>query len=241
MDARISQLSDQAMFKAEKKLVPFIVLMYIFAFLDRANIGFAKQAFQISTGVSDAAFALGAGIFFIGYAVFEVPSNILMHKFGARLWLSRIMITWGLVSAAFALVNTEFQFLTLRVLLGIAEAGFMPAIVYYFTLWFTEKRRSTIMGLFWMGPPLAFILGSPISGMLLDLHGFLGFEGWQWMFAIEGLLAAVSGVLAFEFLIDNPSKAKWLNDDERKALQAALDEENSHRNFEKSWSLICTC
>lgn len=237
MDARISQLSDQAMFKAEKKLVPFIVLMYIFAFLDRANIGFAKQAFQISTGVSDAAFALGAGIFFIGYAVFEVPSNILMHKFGARLWLSRIMITWGLVSAAFALVNREFQFLTLRVLLGIAEAGFMPAIVYYFTLWFTEKRRSTIMGLFWMGPPLAFILGSPISGMLLDLHGFLGFEGWQWMFAIEGLLAAVSGVLAFEFLIDNPSKAKWLNDDERKALQAALDEENSHRNFEKVGAL----
>ena len=160
-----------------------------------------------------------------------------MHKFGARLWLSRIMITWGLVSAAFALVNTEFQFLTLRVLLGIAEAGFMPAIVYYFTLWFTEKRRSTIMGLFWMGPPLAFILGSPISGMLLDLHGFLGFEGWQWMFAIEGLLAAVSGVLAFEFLIDNPSKAKWLNDDERKALQAALDEENSHRNFEKVGAL----
>ena len=237
MDARISQLSDQAMLKAEKKLVPFIVLMYIFAFLDRANIGFAKQAFQVSTGVSDAAFALGAGIFFIGYAFFEVPSNILMHKFGARLWLSRIMITWGLVSAGFALVNTEFQFLVLRVLLGIAEAGFMPAIVYYFTLWFTEKKRSTIMGLFWMGPPLAFILGSPISGMLLDLHGFLGFEGWQWMFAIEGLLAAISGIFAFEFLIDSPAKAKWLSDEERTALQTALDEENSHRTFEKVGAL----
>lgn len=237
MDARISQLSDQAMLKAEKKLVPFIVLMYIFAFLDRANIGFAKQAFQVSTGVSDAAFALGAGIFFIGYAFFEVPSNILMHKFGARLWLSRIMITWGLVSAGFALVNTEFQFLVLRVLLGIAEAGFMPAIVYYFTLWFTEKKRSTIMGLFWRGPPLAFILGSPISGMLLDLHGFLGFEGWQWMFAIEGLLAAISGIFAFEFLIDSPAKAKWLSDEERTALQTALDEENSHRTFEKVGAL----
>lgn len=237
MDARISQLSDQAMLKAEKKLVPFIVLMYIFAFLDRANIGFAKQAFQVSTGVSDAVFALGAGIFFIGYAFFEVPSNILMHKFGARLWLSRIMITWGLVSAGFALVNTEFQFLVLRVLLGIAEAGFMPAIVYYFTLWFTEKKRSTIMGLFWMGPPLAFILGSPISGMLLDLHGFLGFEGWQWMFAIEGLLAAISGIFAFEFLIDSPAKAKWLSDEERTALQTALDEENSHRTFEKVGAL----
>ena len=149
MDTQIN-LADKAMGKAQRKLVPFIVLMYIFAFLDRSNIGFAKEAFQLSTGISEAAFALGAGIFFIGYAVFEVPSNILMHKFGARLWLSRIMITWGLVSAGFALVTNEFQFLVLRVLLGIAEAGFMPAIVYYFTLWFTEERRSSIMGLFWI-------------------------------------------------------------------------------------------
>lgn len=199
MDTQIN-LADKAMGKAQRKLVPFIVLMYIFAFLDRSNIGFAKEAFQLSTGISEAAFALGAGIFFIGYAVFEVPSNILMHKFGARLWLSRIMITWGLVSAGFALVTNEFQFLVLRVLLGIAEAGFMPAIVYYFTLWFTEERRSSIMGLFWMGPPLAFIFGSPISGLLLDMHGFLGHEGWQWMFAIEGLLAAVSGVFAFRYV-----------------------------------------
>lgn len=237
MDDKVKNLADIAMGKAERKLVPFIVLMYIFAFLDRANIGFAKEAFQISTGVSDAAFAMGAGIFFIGYAVFEVPSNILMHKFGARLWLSRIMITWGLISAGFALVTNEFQFLTLRVLLGIAEAGFMPAIVYYFTLWFTEQRRSSIMGLFWMGPPLAFIFGSPISGVLLDLHGLLGFEGWQWMFAIEGLLAAFSGIFAFKYLIDNPAKAKWLTDEEKNALKEALSVENNQRNFEKVGAL----
>ena len=237
MNDNINKLADQTMGKAERKLVPFIVLMYIFAFLDRANIGFAKDAFQVSTGVSDAAFAMGAGIFFLGYAVFEVPSNIMMHKFGARIWLSRIMITWGLVSAGFALVTNEFQFLALRVLLGIAEAGFMPAIVYYFTLWFTEKRRSSIMGLFWMGPPLAFIFGSPVSGILLDFHGFLGFEGWQWMFAIEGLLAAFSGVFAFKHLIDGPNKAKWLTDEERNALNTALANENSERKFEKVGAL----
>lgn len=237
MDTQINKLADIAMGKAERKLVPFIVLMYIFAFLDRANIGFAKEAFQISTGVSEATFAMGAGIFFIGYAVFEVPSNIMMHKFGARLWLSRIMITWGLVSAGFALVTNEFQFLVLRVLLGIAEAGFMPAIVYYFTLWFTEKRRSSIMGLFWMGPPLAFIFGSPISGLLLDLHGLLGYEGWQWMFAIEGLLAAFSGIFAFKYLIDDPKKAKWLTSEEKTALQKALDNENTKKSFEKVGAL----
>ena len=139
----------------------------------------------------------------------------------------------ALVSAGFALVTNEFQFLVLRVLLGIAEAGFMPAIVYYFTLWFTEERRSSIMGLFWMGPPLAFIFGSPISGLLLDMHGFLGHEGWQWMFAIEGLLAAVSGVFAFRYLIDEPKKAKWLTDEEKIALKEALDKENSKKSFEK--------
>lgn len=237
MNEAASKLADQAMKKAERKLVPFIVLMYIFAFLDRANIGFAKNAFQTSTGLSDAAFAMGAGIFFIGYAVFEVPSNILMHKFGARLWLSRIMVTWGLVAAAFALVTTEFQFLSLRVLLGIAEAGFMPAIVYYFTLWFTEKRRSSIMGLFWMGPPLAFVFGSPVSGLLLDLQGVLGYEGWQWMFAIEGLAATASGIFAFRHLIDAPKNAKWLSDEEKAALLAALEEERERRSFEKVGAL----
>lgn len=176
MDARISQLSDQAMFKAEKKLVPFIVLMYIFAFLDRANIGFAKQAFQISTGVSDAAFALGAGIFFIGYAVFEVPSNILMHKFGARLWLSRIMITWGLVSAAFALVNTEFQFLTLRVLLGIAEAGFMPAIVYYFTLGLLKNVEAQLWVCFGWALLLLLSWALLFQGCFLIYTVFLGLK-----------------------------------------------------------------
>jgi MFS family permease len=232
-----TELSTMAMDKAQRKLVPFIILMYIFAFLDRANIGFAKQAFQLDTGVSDAAFALGAGIFFIGYAVFEVPSNIAMYHFGARVWLARIMITWGLVSAGFAWVNNDTQFLVLRVLLGVAEAGFMPAIVYYFTNWFTEGKRSSVMGLFWMGPPLAFIFGSPLSGMLLDLHGFLGFAGWRWMFLVEGLLAAAGGILAFRYLVDSPQKAEWLSNEEKEALQSELEAEKSKGKFEKVGAL----
>lgn len=229
-----TELTNRAMDKAQRKLVPFILVMYILAFLDRANIGFAKQAFQLDTGVSDAAFALGAGIFFLGYAVFEVPSNIMMHHVGARAWLARIMVTWGLVSAGFAFVTSEMQFLVLRVLLGIAEAGFMPAIVYFFTKWFTERRRSSVMGLFWLGPPLAFVFGSPLSGILLDMHGFLGFNGWQWMFAIEGLLAAVFGVWAYWYLVNKPEDADWITQEERDALISELEEENAAKPIEKA-------
>lgn len=224
---------DQAMDRCQKKLLPFILLMYILAFLDRANIGFAKQAFQMDTGVSDAAYALGAGIFFIGYAICEVPSNIIMHHVGARVWLARIMITWGLVAAGFAFVRTDTQFLVLRVLLGICEAGFFPGIIYYLTLWFTAERRGTVMGLFYFGPAIAFILGSPLSGLLMDMNGFLGFKGWEWMFAVEGLLASIVGVWALWYLADRPEKAKWLPDDEKQVLIAAIQEENDNKPKEK--------
>jgi len=211
--------------RAQKRLVPFLILMYILAFLDRANVGFAKDALQMDVGISDAAFALGAGIFFVGYAIFEVPSNIILHHVGARRWLARIMITWGLVAASFALVKTETAFLALRVLLGIAEAGFFPGIIYYVTFWFTMKRRSTVMGLFYLGVPLAFIFGSPLSGLLLELNGALGLTGWQWMFMVEGLLASAVGVWAYWYLTDRPKDAKWMEKDQRESLQADLDEE----------------
>ncbi len=223
------ELSERAMDKAQRKLIPFILLMYVLAFLDRANIGFAKQTFQVSTGISDAAFAFGAGIFFIGYAVFEVPSNIMMHHTGARRWLARIMITWGLVAAGFAWVTTENQFLVLRVLLGICEAGFFPGIIYYLTFWFTSNRRSTVMGLFYFGPPLAFIIGSPLSGLLLDMDGFLGFLGWQWMFAVEGLLATLVGIWALWYLQDRPADADFIPQEEKDALIAELKEEDDSK------------
>lgn len=221
------ELADRAMDKAKSKLVPFILLMYIMAFLDRANIGFAKNALQLDTGLSDAAFALGAGIFFLGYAVFEVPSNIIMHHVGARTWLARIMVTWGIVAAGFAWATSETSFLVLRVLLGICEAGFFPGIIYYFTFWFTARRRSSIMGLFYFGAPLCFIIGSPLSGLLMDMDGILGVHGWQWLFVVEGLLATAVGVWAFFYLTDRPQDATWIPEDEKQALAAELAAENA--------------
>jgi len=221
------ELADRAMDKAQKKLVPFILLMYILAWLDRANLGFAKNALQLDTGLSDAAFALGAGIFFLGYAVFEVPSNIILHHVGARRWLSRIMVTWGIVAAGFAWATTETSFLCLRVLLGICEAGFFPGIIYFFTFWFTTRRRSTIMGLLFFGAPICFIFGSPLSGLLMDMDGLLGVHGWQWLFVVEGLMATIVGVWAFWYLTDRPQDAAWMPQDERDALLAELAEENA--------------
>jgi sugar phosphate permease len=230
-------LADQAMDKAQRKLVPFILLMYVLAFLDRANIGFAKQALQLDTGLSDTAFALGAGIFFLGYAAFEVPSNIIMHYVGARVWLARIMISWGIIAAGFAYATTETSFLVLRVLLGIAEAGFFPGIIYYLTFWFSARRRSSVMGLFYFGAPLSFILGSPLSGLLLDLDGMLGFHGWQWMFAVEGILASIVGIWALRYLVDRPQQAEWIPADEKMALIAELEEENAGKKKEHASAL----
>jgi len=223
------RLADQAMDKAQRKMVPFILLMYVVAFLDRANIGFAKQVLQVDTGLSDAAFAMGAGIFFLGYAIFEVPSNIMMHRFGARAWLARIMITWGVVAAGFAYVETEASFLTLRFFLGLCEAGFFPGIIYYLTFWFSSSRRSTVMGLFYMGAPLSLIFGSPISGLLLDMDGILNFHGWQWMFLVEGLLAVAVGIWSIWYLVDRPQDASWIPDDEKQALIAEIQDEDNNK------------
>ncbi|NIE65926.1 MFS transporter [Burkholderia sp. Ax-1719] len=205
-----------------RRLLPFLLLMYVLAFLDRANIGFAQKALQHDTGLSDAAFAFGAGVFFVGYAVFEVPSNLLLHRFGARLWMCRIMVTWGLISAAMALVQSSTSFYTLRFLLGVAEAGFFPGIIYYLTQWFPQAARARAIGVFYFGAPLAFIFGAPLSGLLIDLHGVGGLAGWQWLFLVEGVLASLVGVWAFWYLTDRPEQARWLDADEQRALTMAL-------------------
>ena len=223
----MSQLTplDSAFKSARRRLVPFLLLMYILSFLDRANIGFAKQSFQASTGVSDAAYALGAGIFFLTYALFEVPSNLILHRVGARIWMARIMVTWGLVSAAMMFATNDTIFYVLRLLLGAAEAGFFPGVILYLTYWFPDSRRSQIMGLFYFGAPLAFIFGAPLSGLLLELDKMAGLGGWQWMFVVEGLLASAVGVWAFFYLDDKPDDATWLNSAERTALQSAISAE----------------
>ena len=221
---------ELAVGKVFRRLLPFLLLMYVLAFLDRANIGFAKKAFQLDTGIGDAAFALGAGIFFIGYALFEIPSNLIMHKVGARVWMCRIMVTWGLVSAALAFAHNETTFYVLRFLLGVAEAGFFPGVILYLTYWFPARVRGRMMGVFYFGAPIAFIAGSPLSGLLLELHGFGGLLGWQWMFLVEGLMASVVGVWAFWFLSNRPVDANWLSDAEKAALVHAIDSEESHKH-----------
>jgi MFS family permease len=215
--------------KVSWRLLPFLLLMYIMAFLDRANVGFAKQAFQADTGIGDAAFAFGAGVFFAGYALLEVPSNLIMHRIGARLWMCRIMVTWGLVSAAMVFAHTETTFYILRFLLGVAEAGFFPGVILYLTYWFPSAARGKAMGFFYFGAPLAFIFGSPLSGLLLELDGLLGTHGWQWLFAVEGLMATAVGVWAYFYLDNRPADAKWLAVEERLQLQAVLDAEDSQK------------
>ncbi|MGW1677855.1 MFS transporter [Saccharopolyspora sp. NPDC002376] len=207
------------------RLLPFLLFMYVIAFLDRVNIGFAKEEFQAHTGISEASYALGAGLFFIGYALFEVPSNLIMMRVGARWWMCRIMVTWGLISSAMALVNDEFLFYLLRFLLGVAEAGFFPGVILFITHWVPHAYRARCNALFYFGIPLASVLGGPLSGLLLELDGVAGILGWQWMFAVEGLIACVVGVWAFFYLDNKPADAKWLTQDQRHALQNAVDQE----------------
>ncbi|WP_433869636.1 MFS transporter [Saccharopolyspora sp. CA-218241] len=207
------------------RLMPFLFFMYIIAFLDRVNIGFAKEEFQLHAGISEAAYAFGAGLFFIGYALFEVPSNLIMQRVGARWWMCRIMVTWGLISAAMALVTNELTFYALRFLLGVAEAGFFPGVILFITHWVPHAYRARCNALFYLGIPLASVLGGPLSGMLLELDGLAGLFGWQWMFAVEGLIACVVGVWAFYYLDNKPAHARWLSPAQRDALQSAVDAE----------------
>jgi MFS transporter, ACS family, inner membrane transport protein len=225
----VEDLLDRSVGSARRRLLPFLLFMYIASFLDRANIGFAKQALQSSTGISEAAYALGAGLFFLTYAFFEIPSNLILHRIGARVWLSRIMVTWGLISAATMFASGETSFCLLRLLLGAAEAGFFPGVILYLTYWFPNRIRGQILGLFYFGAPLAFILGAPLSGWLLDLGGTAGLQGWQWMFLVEGLAATGGGIAAFYFLDDKPEGARWLPDQEKKALLAELSLEDAER------------
>jgi sugar phosphate permease len=200
--------------------------MYVIAFLDRSNVSFAQKEFQTDFGISAAAYAFGAGLFFVGYAVFEIPSNILLHKVGARWWLARIMVSWGIVAAAFVFVQGPTSFYVLRFLLGVTEAGFFPGVILYLTYWVPARHLSRARGYFYMGIALAGILGNPLSGALLELNGVFGLRGIQWMFLVEGLLAVVVGVWAYFYLTDKPRDASWLPGDERQALSETVDAED---------------
>ena len=207
--------------KLHRHLMPTLLMMYVLAFLDRANVGFARAGLAADAGVSDAAFAFGASIFFIGYAVLEVPSNLILHKVGARRWMARIMITWGLVSAANAFVQTPAQFHIVRFLLGVAEAGFFPGVIYYLTYWYPTASRARSVGLFYYGAPLALTFGGPLSGFLVA-HDAFGLHGWQAMFLVEGLAASLGGIAVLFLLKDRPEDVTWLSGEEKAVLRTAL-------------------
>jgi MFS transporter, ACS family, inner membrane transport protein len=223
---RRHELSEAATKKVFRRLIPFLLLMYIIAFLDRSNVSFAQEEFETDFGISAAAYAFGAGLFFVGYAVFEVPSNILLHKVGARWWLARIMVSWGIVSTAFMFVQGPTSFYILRFLLGVTEAGFFPGVILFLTYWIPARHLSRARGYFYMGIALAGILGNPLSGGLLELDGAFGLRGIQWMFMVEGLLAVGVGVWSYFYLTDKPRDATWLPDDERQALVETVDAED---------------
>ena len=219
---------ESAIAKCRWKLLPFLALMFALAMIDRSNVGFAKAALQTDIGLSNAAFALGAGIFFIGYAIFEVPSNLMLHRVGARLWLSRIMITWGLVSAAMMFTRDETTFYVLRFLLGVAEAGFFPGVIYYFTRWLPGVERGKAIAIFLSGSAIASLISGPLSGLLLQITGF-GLKGWQWMYFIEGMFSVGLCFFVWFWLDSKPHDAKWLTREEQDALVNAIDAEQAAR------------
>ncbi|MBE1577556.1 MFS transporter [Amycolatopsis roodepoortensis] len=229
MDEQTAEVSTApAVRKAMIRLVPLLGLLYLLNYLDRVNVGFAALTMNADLGISAAAYGLGAGLFFVGYFFFEVPSNVILHKVGARIWIARIMVTWGIVASATAFIQGEVSFYIVRVLLGIAEAGFFPGIILYLTYWFPRKQRAKIVALFFLAVPLSSVIGSPVSSLLIKHgDGVLGFDaGWRFMFFAEGVPSILLGVAVFFLLPSKPKDAKWLTPQERTALQSAIDAED---------------
>src|ERR1700742_312011 len=228
------------------RLIPFLIVCYFVAYLDRVNVGFAKLHMNQALGLSEAAFGLGAGLFFVGYFLFEVPSNIFLEKVGARIWIARIMITWGIVSAAFAFIPsistatgipTTGVFYSLRLLLGACEAGFFPGIIIYLTLWFPAVYRARVVSLFMLAIPISSIIGSPISGMLLNLTGW-GLDGWQWLFILEALPSVLVGLGVLFYLTDFAREARWLQADEIAWLENVQATEKQNKEKVEHLSLF---
>ena len=232
--------------KVSKRLVPFLIVCYFAAYLDRVNVGFAKLDMNTALGISETVFGFGAGVFFFSYFVFEVPSNLALDRFGARKWIARIMLTWGVVSASMAFIpqisaatglSHETTFYSIRVLLGAAEAGFFPGIIFYLTLWFPQVYRARIVGYFMAAIPLSSLLGSPISGYLLGIKGG-GLDGWQWLFILEAVPAIILAVVVWFYLTDRPADATWLEPAERTWLSTRLDAEQRQRRAVEQFSVV---
>jgi MFS transporter, ACS family, tartrate transporter len=218
-------LEAATMRRVSWRLMPFLLGAYLLCYIDRVNVGFASLQMNKAVGIDPKTYGLGAGIFFIGYFILEVPSNLALEKFGARTWIARIMLTWGLVSGAFALIGGPWSFLILRFLLGAAEAGFFPGVILYLTYWYPAVYRAKIVGIFMVAIPLAGLIGSPISGAILGMDGVMGLGGWQWIFIMEAIPTLFLGVLAFFWLTDRPEHAPWLAPEHQKWLIGTLEAE----------------
>jgi ACS family tartrate transporter-like MFS transporter len=208
--------------KVSRRLIPFLFVLYVAAYLDRINVGFAQLQMKGALGFSDTVFGLGTGIFFIGYFLFEVPSNLILARMGARLWIARIMITWGLISSAMVFVRTPVSFYALRFLLGVAEAGFFPGVIYYMSGWFPAAARAAAVSRFMTATAVSGIVGGPLSGALFTLDGKAGLAGWQWIFLAEGIPSLVLGVATLFFLTNRPEEAAWLSPAEREHLATIM-------------------
>jgi ACS family tartrate transporter-like MFS transporter len=222
-------LERATMRKVSARLLPVLFVLYIAAFLDRTNVGIAALRMNQAVGLSSAAYGFGAGVFFIGYGLFEVPSNLFLARVGARRWIARIAFTWGLIAIAMMFVRGPASFYVLRFLLGAAEAGAFPGIVFYLSQWFPERERASAMSKFMVSIPLASAIGGPVGGMLLSLHGHLGLAGWQWLFLAEGLPSVLLGVIVWFVLVDRPAEATWLTSDERDWIITHLATERVRR------------
>ena len=209
------EIGRSAMNKAMWRIIPLILTAYLFAYVDRVNVGFAASTMNADLGFSATVYGLGAGLFFLGYALFEIPSNLMLVRFGARKWIARIMITWGLLSAAMMFVQTAEQFYILRFLLGVAEAGFYPGVIYYFSGWFPPCHRSRTVSRFYIAGPLGSVLMGAMSGWLLSLDGTAGLHGWQWLFLVQGLPTVLVGLAELRYLPDSPATAPWLSAPEK--------------------------
>ena len=222
-------VEDATYLKVTWRLIPLLLVCYIVAYLDRVNVGFAKLQMAGELGFSDAVYGLGAGMFFIGYFFFEVPSNIILHRVGARAWIARIMVSWGIVSGGMMFIQTETQFYVMRFLLGLAEAGFFPGIILYLTYWYPAARRGRIISLFMTGIPLAGVIGGPLSGWIMkSWDQYQGLQGWQWMFLLEALPSVILGLVVYMYLDDRIDNAKWLTDSERELLNQRIAQEDAH-------------
>ena len=222
------QTADAVYSKVTWRLLPFLILCYVVAYLDRVNVGFARLQMLDDLKFSETVYGLGAGMFFIGYFLFEVPSNLLLHRVGARLWIGRIMISWGLVSALFMFIKTPASFYTLRFILGIAEAGFFPGIILYLTYWYPSDRRARMVALFMAAPPLAGIFGGPLSGWIMEsFSGRGGLAGWQWLFVLEAVPAIVVGLAVLVYLDNGIRSARWLNDAEMSLLEERIAQDRT--------------